>query len=639
MTAVPLLGFLIGALVSLMCAVVGGWIVSRIAPDLDRAAKCGIGGLVGVGVLGTLTFFQGVVGIPSFELIALGQIGAAFLLLLPHVFRFARAFRMPSGLGFIVAATIFLLLFLRLFSALSPSDGSDWDSISHQMAMSKIWLESGRIGVISFMDHSNIPATINCAYIPLLALGDQYAVKTLIWFCALFALVAVAGLARMRYGPNAAWWAALSLASVPVFMWEAGTAYIDIPNGCYSGAAVVFSCLWLADRRKQWLILSGLMLGFALASKYTAFQYALGITLMMLLVGTARRDMLTHAKSLGLILIMGAVFVAPWLIRNVINTGNPTYPFFYSVFGGTNWNAEAEHAYKMEQRRFGIGQTDTGKDWIALPGSITALALQPDKQINNAAIWGAVGPMFVFGIFVWLLAARGGSFEVGIVLATVITLCTWFFLTQQSRYIIGLAFPISILLGGAVPNLSLAGKLVAIGVSAQALWSLFLFSPYVLPVAEQARVVLGVDRPDHYLRSRFSFFRVSEAINRMGKTERVKVALYDEVRGFYLDVPYLWANPNHHTLIRYDEITTGEQLVGQMRELQVTHVYVNCSLEVLPEQLAEQMTAALLGDETALPANTDEWRKHLANAVAAGWLTPIEDESLGRTRFLFRIRD
>ena len=34
-----------------------------------------------------------------------------------------------------------------------------------------------------------------------------------------------------------------------------------------------------------------------------------------------------------------AVLIAPWLIRNVIDTGNPVYPLAYGIFGGHDWDA------------------------------------------------------------------------------------------------------------------------------------------------------------------------------------------------------------------------------------------------------------------------------------------------------------
>ncbi len=629
-------GFFVGLLSSLACVGAGALVLKALKLALPAALKFGLGGAVGVGILGTLVFLFGVLGVPQFGAVGLAVVFLLAAFSIRGAGSFLQAIRTKSPLELICVFGIGALLIIRLGGVLSPSDANDWDSISHQMAMSKIWLLHGRVDWIPFMDHSNIPAAVNCAYVPMLQFGDQYAAKTLIWMCALFAICAVGGFASMRYGADAGWIAAVCAAVIPVFVWEAGSAYIDIPHGIYSGFAILFACSWLADRSRRHLASSALLLGLAFSTKYTGFQAALGIGIAMVMFGAFQKRLLTHAKAAAAMIAAALVICSPWLIRNVVNTGNPVYPFFYSVFGGRNWNSSAEAAYKAEQSRFGIGQTENGRQIAAIPGSVTALSLQPGKQINNGTPWGAVGPLFVFGLVVWCFSKKKTPFESGVMLSCTITLLSWFFLTQQSRYILGLTFPVAVLLGGAAEKIATSRMLIRFSAAIQGVWCLVLFGSSVSPLGDQLRVILGGESVSGFLRQRLPDYFACEYLNDLGKQRKVNVALFDEVRGFYFDVPYIWANPGHHTLIPYEKLASGDDLIAALKSLGITHVYVSCGLDVLSPQLSEDMMQGLRGDPTALSklAPSEPWRRFVVQAAVSGRLRLIKTQGRG---FLFEL--
>ena len=54
-----------------------------------------------------------------------------------------------------------------------------------------------------------------------------------------------------------------------------------------------------------------------------------------------------------------------------------------------------------------------------------------------------------------------------------------------------------------------------------------------------------------------------------------RVALYDEVFGFYIDRDYFWANPGHSMLIPYETLETGDEYADAMLDRGFTHVYIN----------------------------------------------------------------
>ena len=47
---------------------------------------------------------------------------------------------------------------------------------------------------------------------------------------------------------------------------------------------------------------------------------------------------------------MAVAVASPWLVRNTVNTGNPTYPLLYHTIGGTNWTAAQNAKFAKAHR-------------------------------------------------------------------------------------------------------------------------------------------------------------------------------------------------------------------------------------------------------------------------------------------------
>src|SRR5206468_3133940 len=101
------------------------------------------------------------------------------------------------------------------------------------------------------------------------------------------------------------------------------------------------------------------------------------------------------------------------------------------------------------------------------------------------------------------------------------------------------------------------------------------------------------DRTEEYYLD-FSFGEATAILNGLGKTRQVNVALYDEPRGYYLDVDYWWANPGHSRLIEYEKLANGEDLVRELKRLGTTHLYWNLQFADMVER--ERIQRALAGE-------------------------------------------
>jgi hypothetical protein len=370
--------------------------------------------------------------------------------------------------------------------------------------------------------------------------------------------------------------------------------------------------------------------------------------LVLFVVGAAQRRVGEGFRQAFVVGGLALAVASPWLVKNVINTGNPVYPFFYERLGGRDWDQRRADIYRNEQQTFGVGRMEAKRDPTALGHAVLGLAYQPGRFVNPGQTQGAgtplgaVGLAVLAGLLLWPLAGRIGRFEAVALGSVAISLGMWFFLSQQSRYIVPLAVPLAVLVGGATA-LRGFGAIAMGAIGLQAGYTLWLFQK--LQVVPKVQVATGQVDPEAYRKAAIPFYTPAQTINREVKDG--KVALYDELFGYLLDVPYFWANPSHTTFIPYDGMKSGGEYARKMRELGFTHVYISFSPIVKEQKFARRWLGSMgLGDPSiAFPederkALMENWEPKfhilIADAVRDGRLVPVETF---RSGILFRIAE
>jgi 4-amino-4-deoxy-L-arabinose transferase-like glycosyltransferase len=639
-----MLGALISFLFAIGAASLAWCLLAAWRRGLDPAEAVGLCGLLGLGAAGLLILLIGL--IPSMLAAALGASTAlaGVGLALARPMAKEAAFRLPQGWRLGALGALALAALFALVGALGPSDMNDWDSIAYHLAVPKLWLEAGQIEYVPSIHHSNFPGAVDNLFLLGMWWGGEAGAKAFSVAGFVLGLLALFGLGRRRYGEPAGWLAAVALAGVPAALWEAGTAYIDVGHGLFAGLGILYAAEAVeAKRYGPEAVRAALCLAFACASKYTGLQTLFAVS-AVLLVGTG--SLRAGVKAATLAGVATLALAGPWYARNVANTGNPVYPFFHEVFGGENWDEFSSAIYREEQQTFGVGRKPAD-----LGAAILGLAYQPGRYTNPAPREGhgmpsgALGFTVVAAWLVWLASGRSKRFEWAVLGATGISLLMWFFLSQQSRYLITLAVPAAILAGGALPRLRI-GPWMAGAAGLQLAASLYVSKAFHLD--PKLPVLVGKVTREDYLSAAAPFSQAAQEISRIVPKDGL-VALYDEVFGYYLDVPYFWANPGHSTRIPYARVESGGELADALRELGFTHIYVNTSLSFAfgtEENRTRWLEAAGLSP-TARPYTKEEragafadlrnkWRVLVAEAIAAGRLRPVQGF---RTGILFLLSE
>lgn len=539
------------------------------------------------------------------------------------------------------ALLVGLLMIFPGVKALAPSDTTDWDTLAYHFAVPKIWLEQGSAVYIPTIHHSNFPFLVDALFMVGLT-GAEWVAKMVTVALFGFGCLWLFGVSRRWFGPEPASVATVSFAATPLVLWSAGTGYIDLPHGLFASIALIAVAELVAgrgERREHWVI-AGLALGAAMASKFTGLQMALALLVVLGCAVVSRRLVSRDRRHFAVALSLALLVASPWYVRNVINTGNPVYPFFYGVLGGRDWDKFRSEIYTDEQQTFGVGRTESGRDLAALPHALLGLAYQPGRYINpnqttgGGFPMGSIGPLLLLGFLAAVSQCRRRPHRLAVVIASAVLIGMWFLLSQQVRYFAALLPAWAWLVASFVPQVTRYRVLLYGLIGTQLLYTFGLLKMAQLDMNLLA-VTGRLDR-QQYQEQVVPFAGVAREINALG--QGTKVALFDEVFGYFLDVPYVWGNPGHSKRLGFEEMQSGADFVQQLSKEGITHVYVALRLPGSPPRV--ELAGALLAGQIPPQSWVDQmdadlrtrWQKHLVEAHQEGLLqvVPLSEENAQR---------
>ena len=562
---------------------------------------------------------------------------------------------------FCVCAALMVLFCgaVAILACFVPPNGLEWDALAYHLADPKVFLQLGRIVSLPTEHHSNFPLTMETLYAVGL-LYDGYALSNLFHFLmGTLTVLAILGFCNTRFSPVVGWGAALIFVTTPVVLWESGTAYIELGFGLYATLAVLAAvsiteaAIQNPESRIQNFsdsLLAGAMMGFALGIKYLAL---LPFVVVAVLLVWRRVPLKSVAAYAGMALLIGS----PWYIKNAAITGNPVYPFAYSVFPNSKyWSADRARMYQGEQDHF--GEIHSLKQPAAAAQN---LLLAPLRLLADAGKTSNPGEY----TFMVLIGGLYGAFTLALLLQkwkppiiinlliiAGLQLLAWFFIAQISRYLVAILPLLAICCGYMVWKLAFARTATAltritifaalIGQVAILLWGLFVLParaldamrsgsmPTALSVPDALAIVTAPDGAGNHLRRTLDVYDAMDWVNH-NTPKDAGVVLYDNVLGFYLDRPYLWGNAQHSSYIPYETLTDGKHLTEWLKQRGFQYALFNLNLArpAYDPNGAEFSEGPNRNEEAALrkwygetPFPPGDWRLPIQDAIRTGlWRT------------------
>jgi hypothetical protein len=574
------LAALLGWLLALnLAAFQAGELVRRLMPragsrpEIRWVFSLGIGfAVLGVGVL--LLAMLGLLDRVVLS-VATCALGLTFVARIPKLLRQRRP-RSPGGwrrsvvLG--LAATIALAL--PLLDALGPDPG--FDAAMYHLAVPERYLFENGVAMTPF---SHLYAyAFNTEMIYTLALGTagprlapllhfEFGVLTLI----------VLFFVGRRLSPRAALLAPAILLADPLFVLEMGWANNDLALGFYALLATVCLADWLAspalDRGPP--IYAAVFGGLCCSTRYLGvlIPIAMGVAVLVL----AKRDSLGFRLRAGAVIAAAAIVAPlPFLVRNLVLTGNPIAPILQSLFYAPG--AEYFDPVVIEQNQTIMSSIGMGRDLWAFLGVPWNLTMESTPGSFGNSFGFQVGSLYAICAAAGLLVlrVRRSPFLKAVMFLAGLQVILWFLSLQEARYLIP-----------TFPLLALAGAAGIAHLMEGARWrrSLYLLPAFCiayciamrLPGAdiEYGYALGGID--DEMLRTRH-FEAHAAAFLRKTTKKTDKVMLFFEPLGFnYRGIDYI---PYHvefgSRVMRFvQQQDSLESMHCALRQLGVTHILIN----------------------------------------------------------------
>ncbi|HSP07171.1 MAG TPA: hypothetical protein VLR94_08340, partial [Acidobacteriota bacterium] len=309
--------------------------------------------VLGSGMTGLLVFTLGVLGTFSRSIFALWTLlGLAAFLPALHGWRKRPAESEYSGPGSWIATGV-PLLFLVTSIPFAVAPELTTDALEFHLLIPKIYLSTGKIGMIPLLLESNYPSLAEYLYIPMLSLTESIVCKCFHYVAGVLLLILMGRIVRKISARSSPFWAPAMFVSMPVAAVVFGWAWNDLLYTLFLLSSLYFLvCFQEAapeDRRDSDLLLAGLCAGLAAWTKYT-FAIFLMVLLTMSWVGVRRWRW--NPRKLVLLFAPITFFVSLWAIKNWVLTGNPVFPFLNEVFHSPYYTPQAYQYFKGTLTRY-----------------------------------------------------------------------------------------------------------------------------------------------------------------------------------------------------------------------------------------------------------------------------------------------
>jgi hypothetical protein len=227
------------------------------------------------------------------------------------------------------------IAYIVLLASVPPVDR---DALTHHLFIPKLYLLHGGIYEIFHIPFSYYPMNLDLLFLIPLAFNNDIAPKFIHFAFALITAFMIFRYLSRRTGPACACLGVLFFLTLPVIVRLSATVYVDLGLICFFFAALLYLFDWIESGfRPRPLIISGIFCGLALGTKYNGlvglFLLGLFVPFVYARVRAGTRHVSLKAAAWGALFVLVSVLVfSPWMVRNVVWTGNPVYPLYNKVF-------------------------------------------------------------------------------------------------------------------------------------------------------------------------------------------------------------------------------------------------------------------------------------------------------------------
>jgi hypothetical protein len=523
---------------------------------------------LGFGFLSLLTLGLGLLGFLYSE-VAIILVVLLTILVAPDIVKFLKTI---LNSPFTIHYSLFILLPILLFNligALSPPTFFD-DLVSH-LGHPLSFIQEHGIAFQPYQIYTNYPLNMEMLYtFSLLLLQSDIFPKLLHFMMGIFATLTLFLMADHFLNRRTAILAALIFYFTPSVGILSIFASHDLTLTFFELISVFALLLFYESpitshkSRNHYLILSALFCGLAMGTKYTGLYFFATMLLFMTFKLIRHSQFTIH--QLLLFSFFSFLPASPWLIKNIINTGNPVYPAFANIFG-----------VKPYQKVFPGGLSKIGfknpKDFILL---LFRMTIRPE-EFGSAS---HIGPLYLIFLPIAFFLRKFPRIIKDSILISVILSLFWSLTIANTRYYLAGIALLALVSAYLITRLMEKGRAFRILTLLIFFISIF-FSFYqtvsiVTALFNPIPVVLGLQSKESYLAERLEYYPVLAYANET-LPEDAKILFLGETRTYYTERKTLSSSAYDKTLL-LEMIRSSGNLIRLLENLKgkgVTHVLYN----------------------------------------------------------------
>ncbi len=451
--------------------------------------------------------------------------------------------QVPVWLKRILLAVTGVVALATLLAALAPPTAGD--ALCYHLELPKEFLHRHALVFLPFADNSTFPLLAEMGYLWGLAFAGPVGAQLMSWGTGLLLMLAAVLIARPYLGEAWSWLIGLCVLLTPGVTTQMTAPFNDLSVALWVTLSLV---AWhkavVEQESRKWLILSGVMLGAALATKHTALLFAGSAGLVWgvkWFIDRARWRGLP--QSFAIVACLALIVASPWYIRSALHRGDPLFPI------ATQWFDRGESAPPLVDKTF---LSLSASEIFTSPWQIT---MWPE---HFGGYSHQLGPLFLMLLpgLVFVRRLRGLNTQLAI---AAIYFLGWFVLRQNVRF---LYVVLPLLATAAIWGVAELERMPAIPkrVSLGILY-LLLGLGCLLPVyrlRDKWRVAAGLESRRAYLCRVEPSFPAANILNHLAG--RQAQLLSEDYRGFYFQGQFTRESI-------YRRLTHYEQTISHARDM------------------------------------------------------------------------
>jgi hypothetical protein len=507
---------------------------------------------------------------------------------------------------FFLCSTVVVIFLTEFILNLTPPISRD--ALIHHLAIPKLWIKHGGFYEIPWAEYAYYPMNIDLLYTVCLYFKNDIAPKFIHLAFGIGTSLLIYHYLKQKFSRNWGLIGLLIFITTPVVVWLSTTAYVDLGMTFFITGSVLAFIIWRDSEysKTRWILISSCCMGIAVGSKYNALIAWFIVNLMLILsyVRDTRRQ--TGALQYGILFFFITILVAsPWYLKNYLQTGNPFYPLFNSIFKSLSHHSVQEVVVGQTIKKTGqIGffkmrEVMYGESfWESLLIPIRMFFQGKDNSYQY--FQGSLNPILIIFLPFTLLNKRYGKDKIFFVCFTFIFIFMAYFLTaKQVRYILPVLPFLSIIAVMGIKDV--LDKLneetffssLQFGKNVKSIAKIILFVVVVLllilnlfylksriNIIKPFPYVIGKESKEAFLKRHLLHYDVVKYINNNLPMDARIFTMFLGRRGYYLDRAYKNEASFGMSTIRnmISHSNDEENFMEYIRSMNVTHILMRTDL-------------------------------------------------------------